>query len=141
MYRSTCSSKQIFALKLNQIYPQVIPGVNNGHLVAYNIFLEHISAKGRDDASNLFFNMSIENETLAIVLSAGVVKSLQSTCDASNVVAQLRETLELTQEALENPDPESTRLIRSFAMIAKGENRLDVVEQLRQITPAGTTGV
>ena len=74
--------------------------------------------------------MSIENETMAIVLSADVVKSLQSTCDASNVVAQLRETLELTQEALENPDPESTRLIRSFAMIAKGENRLDVVEYL-----------
>ena len=85
--------------------------------------------------------MSIENETMAIVLSADVVKSLQSTCDASNVVAQLRETLELHQEALENPEPETTRLIRSFAMVAKGENRLDVVEHLRQITPAGTTGV
>ena len=78
---------------------------------------------------------------MAIVLSTGVVKSLQSTCDASNVVAQLRETLELNQEALENPEPETTRLIRSFAMIAKGENRLDVVEHLRQMTPAGTTGV
>ena len=97
--------------------------------------------KGRDDASNSFLNVSIENETIAIVLSAGVVKSLQSTCDASNVVAQLQETLELSEEALENPDPETTRLIRSFAMIAKGENRLDVVEHLRQMTPAGTTGV
>lgn len=85
--------------------------------------------------------MSIENEAMAIFLSTGLVKSLQSTSDASNVVAQLRETLELTQEAMENPDPESTRLIRSFAMIAKGENRLDVVEHLRQMTPAGTTGV
>ena len=83
---------------------------------------------------------SIENETMAIILSTGVLKSLQSTCDASNVVAQLRETLELNQEALENPEPETTRLIRSFAMIAKGENRLDVVEHLRQMTPAGTTG-
>ena len=97
--------------------------------------------KGRDDASNSFLNVSIGNETIAIVLSAGVVKSLQSTCDASNVVAQLQETLELSEEALENPDPETTRLIRSFAMIAKGENRLDVVEHLRQMTPAGTTGV
>ena len=85
--------------------------------------------------------MFIENETMVIVLSTGVVKSLQSTCDAPNVVAQLRETLELSQEALENPDPESTRLIRSFAMIAKGENRSDVVEYLRQMTPAGTTGI
>ena len=84
--------------------------------------------------------MYIENETMALVLSTGVVKCLQSTCDASNVVAQLRETLELHQEALENPDPETTRLIRSFAMIAKRENRRDVVEHLRQMTPAGATG-
>ena len=88
-----------------------------------------------------FFNMSLENETMAIVLSTGVVKSLQSTCDASNVVAQLRGALELNQEALENPEPETTRLLRSFAMIAKVENRLDVVEHLRQMTPAGTTGI
>lgn len=88
----------------------------------------------------IFFNMSIENETKAIVLASGVLKSLQSTCDASNVVVQLQETLELNQEALANPEPETTRLIRSFAIIAKGENRLDVVEHLRQITPAGTTG-
>ena len=85
--------------------------------------------------------MSVENETMAVVLSTGVVKSLQSTCDASNVVAQLREALELNQEALKYPKPETTRLIRSFAMIAKSENRLDVVEHLRQITPAGATGV
>ena len=88
-----------------------------------------------------FLNMSLENETMAIVLSTGVVKSLQSTCDASNVVAQLREALELNQEALENPEPETTRLLRSFAMIAKVENRLDVVEHLRQMAPAGTAGI
>ena len=81
------------------------------------------------------------NEIKAIELSAGVLKSLQSTCDASNVVAQLQETLQLNHDALQNPEPETTRLIRSFAMIAKGENRLDVVKHLRQITPAGTTGV
>lgn len=79
----------------------------------------------------IFFNMSIENETKAIVLASGVLKFLQSTCDASNVVAQLQETLELNQEALANPEPETTRLIRSFARIAKDENRLDVVEHLR----------
>ena len=88
----------------------------------------------------IFFNISTVNEIKAIELSAGVLKSLQSTCDASNVVAQLQETLQLNQEALKNPEPETTRLIRSFAMIAKGENRLDVVKHLRQITPAGTTG-
>ena len=89
----------------------------------------------------MIFFLSIEEEAKALVLSTGVVESLRSTCEASNVVAQLQESLELNQAALANPGPETTRLVRSLAVIAKNENRLDVVKHLREITPAGTTGV
>ena len=88
-----------------------------------------------------FVFQSIEEEAKALVLSTGVVESLRSTCEASNVVTRLQESLELNQAALKDPGPETTRLIRSLAVIAKNENRLDVVKHLREITPAGTTGV
>ncbi|KAJ7393455.1 hypothetical protein OS493_006432 [Desmophyllum pertusum] len=81
-----------------------------------------------------------EEETKTLVLSNGVLESLQSTCDASNVVARLQDKLQLNQAALADPGPETTRMIRCIATIAKNENRLDVVQHLRQITPAGTTG-
>ena len=84
--------------------------------------------------------LSIEEEAKALVLSTGILESLRTTCEASKVVAQLQGSLELSQAALENPAPETTRLIRSLAVIAKSENRLDVVKHLRQITPAGTAG-
>ncbi|KAJ7339500.1 hypothetical protein OS493_005898 [Desmophyllum pertusum] len=56
------------------------------------------------------------------------------------VVARLQDNLPLTQAALADPGPETTRLIRCLATIAKNENRPDVVQRLRQISPAGTTG-
>lgn len=83
----------------------------------------------------------IEEEAKALVLSTGILESLQSASDPCSVVTQLQESLELNQEALADPAPETTRLIRSFSVMAKCENRLDVVQRLRQITPAGTTGV
>ncbi len=67
--------------------------------------------------------------------------SLRSTSEASNVVAQLQESLELNQEALADPGSETKRVIRSLAVLAKSEDRVDVVKHLREITPAGTTGV
>ena len=87
---------------------------------------------------NLFF---VEKETEALVLYTGVLESLQSTCDASDVLARLQDNLQLNQAALAAPEPETTRMIRCLATIAKNENRLDVVQHLRQITPAGTTGL
>ena len=89
----------------------------------------------------MFLFLSIEEEAKALVLSTGVLDSLRSACDASDVVAQLQNSLELNQAAFADPGPETTRLIRSLAVIAKNENRLDVVKHLREITPAGTTGV
>ena len=83
----------------------------------------------------------VESEAKALVLSSGVLKSLQTTCDAENVVALLPESLKLDEVTLADPGPEETRLIRYFSMEAKSANRHDVVKYLRQITPAGTTGI
>ena len=69
------------------------------------------------------------------------MKSLQTTCDAENVAALLAESLELDEATLADPGPEKTRLIRCLSMETKNMNRLDVVKHLREITPAGTTGV
>jgi len=80
----------------------------------------------------------VEGEAKALVLSSGVLKSLQTKCDAADVVALLPE---LDEATLADPGPEKTRLIRCLSMEAKSANRLDVVKHLRQITPAGTTGV
>ena len=76
-----------------------------------------------------------------IALPGELQKSLSSQLrDAKDVVLQLKETMQLDQASLENLDPETKTLIRRFARKAKGSNRLDVVEHLREITPAGTTG-
>lgn len=89
---------------------------------------------------NYFLFIHVEEEAKALVLSTGVVEYLQSDADPCSVVAHLQESLELNQGALTDPAPETIRLIRSLAVIAKSEKRLDVVQHLRQITPAGTTG-
>ncbi len=89
----------------------------------------------------MIFFIFIEEEAKALVRSTGVLESLRLTCEASNVVAQLQERLELGREALADPGPETKRVIRSLSVMAKSENRLDVVKHLREITPAGITGV
>ena len=48
--------------------------------------------------------------------------------------------MQLDQASLEKPDLEARTKIRRFARKAKESNRLDVVQHLREITPAGTTG-
>lgn len=62
-------------------------------------------------------------------------------CDAREVVLQLKDCLKLDEVSLENPDPETKRLIRCLANKAKQSNRPDVVRELREITAAGTTGI
>lgn len=59
-------------------------------------------------------------------------------CDSREVVLQLRDCLKL--DSLENPNPETKRLIRCLANKAKQSNRPDVVRELRKVSPAGTTG-
>ena len=82
----------------------------------------------------------VESEAKAIVRSSGVLKSLQTTCDAENVAALLAKSLELDEATLADPGLEKARLIRCLSMEAKSANRFDVVKHLRQKTPAGTTG-
>ena len=80
------------------------------------------------------------NET-PLALPSGILDSIQSqSCDAKDVVVRLQEFLQLNTITLDNPDPETKRWIRCLANTAKGAKRLDVVQYLRTIAPAGTTG-
>ena len=72
-------------------------------------------------------------------MPVGVLESLKS-CDPKDIVSKLKESLELNQDAIEQPDPRTKRLIRYLARQAKSSTRLDVVEHLREILPAGITG-
>ncbi len=70
-----------------------------------------------------------------------MLESLHSqTCNANDVVARMQESLLLEQASLEKPDPETKQKIRCLCKEAKSANRRDVVEKLREIVPAGTTG-
>ncbi len=53
---------------------------------------------------------------------------------------QLKKSLYLDQASLKEPDVETKGLIRCFVRKARSSDRLDVVEHLREIVPAGTTG-
>ena len=88
----------------------------------------------------LFF-FGTEKKANELVLSSGAVESLQSRTDALSVVVPILDKLQLSQEALTNPVPETTGVVRCLARIAKRENRTDVVKHLRQITSAGTAGI
>ena len=78
----------------------------------------------------------------ALVLPDGLVQALQlRTCDADGVVALLHESLSLDLASLEQPDPETKRQIRFICWKAKSTDRLDVVKRIREIVPAGTTGM
>ena len=77
----------------------------------------------------------------AIALPCDVQESLLcQSSDAREVDRQLQETLQPDQASLKEPGPETKQLIRCLARTAKDSNRLDVLEHLREITPAGTTG-
>lgn len=81
-----------------------------------------------------------EKEAKELVLSSGAIDFLHSTSNASSVVVPILNKLQLSQEALTNPLPETTRIVRSLVRIAKRENRYDVVKHLKEMTPAGTAG-
>ena len=83
----------------------------------------------------------IDDREQVIVLPSGVLEALQlQTCDASDVVTRLQESLSLTQASLGKPGKDTKRLIRCLCVKAKVVSRVDVVKKLREITPAGTTG-
>ena len=93
-----------------------------------------------DTPNDLIF-VNYDSERKEIALPGELQKSLLSqSCGAKDVVLQLKETKHLDQASLEKPDLETRTLIRCFARKAKDSKRLDVVQHLREITPAGTTG-
>ena len=78
-----------------------------------------------------------------LALPEGVMNSIQcQTSDPKDIVLQFQDALKLDTASLKNPDlePETKRLIRGLALKAKCEKRVDLVNYLREITPAGTTG-
>ena len=81
------------------------------------------------------------NQEEALAVRSSVFEHLSSkSCDAELVVSKLKETLRLDQASLEQPDSDTKKRIRYLAREAIGSNRPDVVEYLREITPAGTAG-
>ena len=77
-----------------------------------------------------------------LVLPSKAIETVMSQpFDSREVLLQLRDCLKLDEVALEHPDPETKRLIRWLTNKAKQSNRPDVVRELREVTPAGTTGI
>ena len=77
----------------------------------------------------------------SIALPHDVLQCIQTQSkEPKEIVVQFQECLQLTPAELENPEPGTQRWIRRLANEAKSQNRIDVVEYLRTITPAGTTG-
>ena len=80
-------------------------------------------------------------EKALAVRSSAVLQHLSSkSCDAKLVVSRLKETIQLDQASLEQPDSDAKKRIRFLAREASRCGRLDVVKHLKEITPAGTTG-
>ena len=87
----------------------------------------------------LFSFAGIDEKVIALP-SKAIETIMSQPCDSREVVRQLRDSLQLNQDSLEQPDPGTKRLIRCLANKAKQSNRLDVVKHLRDTAPAGTTG-
>ena len=69
-----------------------------------------------------------------------VLESLQ-TSDVECVVDEFQNALKIDKESLSQPDDNTKPWLRCLFRTALREKKLDVVKRLRQITPAGTTGV
>ena len=65
---------------------------------------------------------------------------MSRTCDPEEILQQLMQNLNLDKTCLKEPTPETTTMIRCFVAQAKISNRIDVVKDLRDIVPAGTSG-
>ena len=87
-------------------------------------------------------HVSFYFEEKSLTLPDGVLQTIQcQSSDCNDIVARFQEYLQLSDPAaLENPEPETKRWIRCLATTAKSQNRKDLVEHLRTMTPAGTTG-
>ena len=79
------------------------------------------------------------SQELALVLPSGVMSILHS-AEPNEVVVQVAKYLQLDESALKEPTQETKHKVRRLTRLLKNMNRKDVVEHLRKIVPAGTTG-
>ena len=93
----------------------------------FSVLFVHFKSSGHGDSS--------------LVLPFDVLGTLQSKTDNPKaVVEKLIENLQLEHTSVKQPEPETRKWIRCLSRSANSLNRLDVIEYLRHITPAGTTG-
>jgi len=111
-------------------------------IILYYIYIYiYISTRYRNVSNNFSNNLILANKERALAVRSNVFDQLTSkVCDAKQIVHELQETLEWNQASLEQPNHEAKKWIRSLTREARRSKRLDVVEHLREITPAGTTG-
>ena len=83
----------------------------------------------------------VANEDKPLVLPETVVESpLSESSHPIEIVLQLKQSLQRDRASLKDPGPDTKKLIRFMSRKAENSERLDVVNYLREITPAGTTG-
>lgn len=82
----------------------------------------------------------IVQEEPALSLPAKVLESLQ-TNDAADVADEFQSSLKIDEASLRQPDAGTRGWVRCLFKTAVREKKFDLVEHLRQITPAGTTGI
>ena len=94
------------------------------------------------DKCNNSYSFPPEGEENSAALPRDVVQLLElRLCDSEEIVLQWMQNLNLDKTCLEQPTPETTRMMRCFSAEAKMISKSsDVVKHLRDIAPAGTTG-
>lgn len=98
----------------------------------FRITLETLREKEKERMNAAVTEVSLPDTVEQALLSAS--------CDAKEIVHQLKEKLRLDEDVLERPDPDTKKIIRCLAQKARDLKRIDVWRHLREITPAGTTG-
>ena len=88
-----------------------------------------------------YFNLFLCFLEKSLALRRDVLQCIQTqSSDPKEIVVQFQKCLQLTPADLKNPEPETQRWIRYLANEAKSQNRNEIIEYLRTIAPAGTTG-
>ena len=126
-----CSGKASFVKNCVQI-KLMVGALENDPLALFNVSKPLISNS---------YSIPPDGEDNSAALPRDVVQLLESrSCDSEEIVLQWMQNLNLDKVCLEQPTPETTRMMRCFSAEAKFSKRSDVVKHLRDIAPAGTTG-
>ena len=78
-------------------------------------------------------------EESVLSLPDKVLESVQ-TMDTADVVDEFKRSLEIEEASLQQPDDNTKRWVRCLFKTAVSKQRDDLVQHLRKVTPAGTTG-